>query len=195
MYRNLDSETSKKLDRALANKIKVKRFVTRQEADAIKAALGKKDEIRKRTKETDRTSSILKRLDRVDIEKLIKHPGHPDQRVHSPTGRAAIAREKKPKKPEGFVGRAARVWRETQAELHTPKTSAFPDGASDDSFAEPLRTRGIKADARLAFYNSPQGKKLRDSTEGLNPSDDGEKIDRAVTSHYRSFRRKRKKRR
>ncbi len=86
MYRNLDSETSKKLDRALANKIKVKRFVTRQEADAIKAALGKKDEIRKRTKETDRTSSILKRLDRVDIGKLIKHPGHPDQGVHSPTG-------------------------------------------------------------------------------------------------------------
>ena len=66
MFRNLDPEKSKKLDESLASKIKVKKFVTRQEADAIKKALGAPEKLEKRAEEKDETSKILKRLDRFN---------------------------------------------------------------------------------------------------------------------------------
>jgi len=65
LYRNLNTENSKKLDKALNTKIKTRRFVTRQEADAIHEALGNNKQIKKRVpREKDNTSTILKRLDR-----------------------------------------------------------------------------------------------------------------------------------
>ena len=69
MFRNLDREKGKKIDALLDTKVKVRKFVSRKEADAIKKALGNTEKLEKAEKDSDNTSKILKRLDRFDFKR------------------------------------------------------------------------------------------------------------------------------
>ena len=69
MFRNMDREKGKKIDALLDTKVKVRKFVSRKEADAIKKALGNTEKLEKTEKDSDNTSKILKRLDRFDFKR------------------------------------------------------------------------------------------------------------------------------